>query len=368
MPDLLGLRVGRIEQLREPGQRVGAPGRGLEPRVLRACELVARLPQQRLAAHDVGIERLGGRNERRQVVRALHRGHFRRRGLGGRDVVEHLAPQPVGDLCAAFGDAPDLHVDAGDELLGAEASLERAGLKSLEQRRGRPPERAQVRLRGQVLDRHDGLAHRPGPRVGAAQPFEQPTLVLPPLLEQQRRKARGGHDLGLRRTRCAHVEIGIEQVGRRRRVDAARLLHRFVFAEQRQRHGRRAVGDLVEEYAQPAHGVIDEIHDGGHVGSRQLLEPHELPLDFVGECDDGVETHHLDGARRLMDVGARMLERRRVRGGGAKRRQRRGAARQRLVDFTLDPRQWPEIELGCGFTQHALAPRDPLPGKSTLIP
>jgi hypothetical protein len=47
-----------------------------------------------------------------------------------------------------------------------------------------------------------------------------------------------------------------------------------------------------------------------------------LALELVGVGDDRIETDHLDGARRLMDVRARMLERRAVVRIGAKLRQR----------------------------------------------
>jgi hypothetical protein len=159
--------------------------------------------------------------------------------------------------------------------------------------------------------------------------------------------------------RRAAGEVGIEQIRRRGRRDAARFLHGLEFGEQRQRHRRRAVGDLVEEYTQAAHGVIDEVDDGLNGGGGKLLDPHQLPLDLVGERDDRIEADHLDGPCRLMHVRARVLQRRRVGGIAAEGRERFAAARQRFVDFTLDPRQRPEIELGCGFTQHAWTPRCP---------
>jgi hypothetical protein len=273
------------------------------------------------------------------------------------DVIENFATQSVRDLRAALGHAANLHVDSRDELLRAEAAPKRAGLQRFEHRSCRPPERAQVRLRGHVLDCLDRLAHHPGTRIGATQPLEQPALELPALLQQVRGEASRRDDLALRRARRADVEIGIEQVGRCGRVDTACFLHRAEFAEQRQRHRRRPVGDLVEEHAQAADRVIDEIHDSRHVRSGQFLEPDELALDLVGERDDGVESHHLNGARRLVHVRARVFERNSVARAGAKRRERGGAARQRFVDFTLDPRQRSEIELGGSFTQHACTPR-----------
>ena len=204
-----------------------------------------------------------------------------------------------------------------------------------------------------MLDCVDRLAHHAGARIGAAQPFEQAALELPALLQQVRREARGRDDLALRRTRCARVEIRVEQVRRCGRLDTTRFLHRVEFAEQRQRHRRCAAGYLVEEHPQAADCVIDEIHDDRHAGCRQLLEPDKLAFDLVGERNDCVEAHHLDRTRCLVHVGARVLERSRVDGVAAKRRKRGRAARQRFVDFTLHPRQRSEIELGGSFTQHA---------------
>jgi hypothetical protein len=114
---------------------------------------------------------------------------------------------------------------------------------------------------------------------------------------------------------------------------------------------------IVEEYAEAAHGVIDEVDDGRNGGGGKLLDPDQLPLDLVGERDDRIEPDHLDGPCRLVDVCARVLQRRRVGGIAAEGRERGGAARQRFVDFTLDPRQRSEIELGGSFTQHACTPR-----------
>ena len=79
MPDFRRLRIGRGEQLRELRQSVGAPRRRLEPCILGARELVARVAQQRLQPHDVRIERFGGRDQRREVVGALHGLDLRRR-------------------------------------------------------------------------------------------------------------------------------------------------------------------------------------------------------------------------------------------------------------------------------------------------
>jgi hypothetical protein len=61
--DLGGLRMNGDEGLLELAEILGAAGRGLEPCVLRAHELLARLAQERLHAHDVGGQHFSRRNE-----------------------------------------------------------------------------------------------------------------------------------------------------------------------------------------------------------------------------------------------------------------------------------------------------------------
>jgi hypothetical protein len=48
------------------------------------------------------------------------------------------------------------------------------------------------------------------------------------------------------------------------------------FGEQRQRH-RRQAGDLIQEYAQAAHGMIDKVDDGRNGGGELSTGP--VPLD-----------------------------------------------------------------------------------------
>jgi hypothetical protein len=84
------------------------------------------------------------------------------------------------------------------------------------------------------------------------------------------------------------------------------------FRARLERHGRCAVDELVEEYLELATCAVDDVARPGGFGRIDVLEPRELALDFVGEGDDGVEPDHLDRARRLVRVHARVLERRRV--------------------------------------------------------
>jgi hypothetical protein len=212
-------------------------------------------------------------------------------------------------------------------------------------------------LRGDVLDARDGIAHRPAAFLVAAQPGEQAALIMAALLDEMRRELVRRHDLARRDARRARGEVGIEEIGGRGGLDAARRLHRFVFGEELERHRRRAVGELVQEDAQLAARAVDGRERRVALGSGQLLEPRQLPLDLVGERDHGVEPDHLDRAGGLVDVRARVLERRvvvrvlRVHG------ERLEAARERLVDLALHPGQGSEIEIGCGIHRHAVLVR-----------
>ena len=77
-----------------------------------------------------------------------------------------------------------------------------------------------------------------------------------------------------------------------------------------------------------------------------------MPLDFIGERDDRVQADHLDRAGRLVDVRARMLERRHVLRLRRERGERLQPSRERLVDLRLDPGQRPQIEIECRFGSH----------------
>jgi hypothetical protein len=132
-------------------------------------------------------------------------------------------------------------------------------------------------------------------------------------------------------------QIRVEEIGRRRGLEPPGRLHRLVFGKQLERDRRRAVGQLVEEDAQLAAGAIDRAQRGGALVAGQLLDAGELALDLVGEGDHRVEPDHLDRARGLVDVRARVLERRRVVGVIAVDGERLEAARERLVDLALHP-------------------------------
>ena len=93
---------------------------------------------------------------------------------------------------------------------------------------------------------------------------------------------------------------------------------------------------------------------GLRLRGRQLLDPRQLPLEFVGERDDRVEADHLDRAGGLVDVRARVLERRRIAGIGRERGERLQPARQRLVDFTLHPGQRAQVEFGSRIGRHGV--------------
>ncbi len=352
MLDLGRLRVDRRERGLQLGQVLGAPRGELEPGVLRLRELLARLAQERLDAHEVGVERLGGRDQPRELERTLHRLDLRPHRRADRHVVEHLAAQPVGRLRAALDDAADLQVDAGGELLDAEAGVEPVPVDRLQQRADAPPERPQAALRRRVLDAGDRLAHRPRALGVAPQPREQAALVGAALLHQVGRKLRDADRLARRDLRRPQRQVGVEQLGGRRRLRAARELHRLVFGKELEGNRGDALDQLVEEDPELAARAVDDLGRGVHLGARQRLEPRELPLELVGVGDDRVEPDHLDRARRLVDVRARVLERRVVAGIRPERGERFQPARDRLVDLVLHPGQGSQVEVRCGVEGH----------------
>src|SRR4029077_13851591 len=101
-----------------------------------------------------------------------------------------------------------------------------------------------------------------------------------------------------------------------------------------------------------AAGGVDQVATGLRLRRRQLLQPAELTLELVRIRSDRVQPDHLDRTGGLVNVGPGVLERSRVSRRGLERRERFDAARQRLVDFTLNPGERAEIEFRDGVCNH----------------
>src|SRR5262249_38524195 len=167
--------------------------------------------------------------------------------------------------------------------------------------------------------------------------------------------------LRARDLRRARREVGIEKVGGRGRLDPARLLHQLVLGEELERYRARAAHELVEKDLELAARAIDQIACRLDLGRSKLLEPRELALELVGIGRDRVEADHLDCAGGLMNVCARVLERGFVARRRLVARERFNATRQRLVDFSLDPGERAEIEIGSRVDGHAVSGDSLLP-------
>ena len=135
---------GLVAQLRQDlaqlRQIFGAAAGKLEPEILRGSEQIARFAQQRLHADDIGRQHVRARNQAMKAECALDCLHLRSYRRADRDVIQHLAPHPVGDFCRAFDEAPDLQVDATAQLLDAERALDAFFDDAFEQRANRPPD------------------------------------------------------------------------------------------------------------------------------------------------------------------------------------------------------------------------------------
>ncbi len=190
--DLGGVAVHGRERLAQLRQVLGATGRELQPCVLRVGELLARIAHVRLDAHEVLVQHLGRRNQAREPERVLHVRDARRDRRTDRDVIQHFPPQTVRHLGRAFHEPADLQIDARRELLHAEARVEPALEQRVVQSACRPPEGAQAARLGGLFDRGDGIAHLPRAVLLAAQPLQQPALVLPALAHEIRMRLRYG--------------------------------------------------------------------------------------------------------------------------------------------------------------------------------
>ena len=152
-------------------------------------------------------------------------------------------------------------------------------------------------------------------------------------------------DRRARRNRwCTGTQVRIEQVDRRRRLDAARLQQRQIFGVELQRNQRRAIGELAEEDRELAARTLDGVARKLELVLREVFEPAEMALDFARKIGYRVEAEHLDCPRGLVDVHPRVLERRDVAPRPAEAREGLDPSRQRLVDLVLDPGQRAHVE------------------------
>ena len=145
----------------------------IEPNVLGAGDLLARRARKRSHRDHVIGDRLGRRDERRQLERTLHRLNAGADGRANGHVVQHLATESVIDLRAALGHLANLQVDAGGELLDRRSTFHATLADRLEQRTDGSPENAQVALGRHALDARNGVPHCLRAFLVAAQPGEE---------------------------------------------------------------------------------------------------------------------------------------------------------------------------------------------------
>jgi hypothetical protein len=103
---------------------------------------------------------------------------------------------------------------------------------------------------------------------------------------------------------------------------------------------------LSEEHLEPAAAAIDGVARDGSVRGIGAVERRETALDFIGERHHGVQPDHLDRPGGLVDMDPRMRQRRGVARRRPERRERFLPARERLVDFALDPGQRSYVKIG----------------------
>ena len=216
--------------------------------------------RMRLDAHEVGVQHFGRRNEPRELEALLHRLHRRRDRRADRDVIEHFAPQAVGDL------APNLRRRGGSAgRCARRAASRRTRTRARARRARREARRPSTRTRAgwpawsrpRCRPPHRASPSRPRRRRRAAT-TSRPALIEPALLHHVRRRAWPPESPAAFASFGARgAEIRVEEVGRRRGLDAARALHRLVFGKQLERDRRRAVDELVQEDPQLAAGALD---------------------------------------------------------------------------------------------------------------
>ena len=157
----------------------------------------------------------------------------------------------------------------------------------------------------------------------------------------------GGDRLALRDARRARRKVGIEEIGRRRGLDAARRLHRLVFGIELERDRRSAVDELVEEDLELAARAVDDVaaRRRPRAGSSSSRRASCRSISSVNATTASSPTIWIAPAAwctcmraclsGVASVGLRL-----------ELRERFEAARKRLVDLALHPRQRAEIEFG----------------------
>ena len=196
------------------------------------------------------------------------------------------------------------------------------------------------------LQTRDRLAHLLRAVLVAAEEPKETVLIDATLLQEMRCELFRGHRQRHAGERRPQLHFGEEEIGGSRRFHAAQALHGFVLGEEPERHRRRAGHELVQEDRKLPAGAIDDRARGLDFRRIHLLDAPQLALDFVGEGDRRLESQHLDGADRLVNLVARLAEEARIGGRGAKRGEPIESARERLPDLDVHPRQRAQVEIG----------------------
>jgi hypothetical protein len=351
LPDFGGSRLEQGQRLLELGEMIGSARRETEPGLLDADKPLAGFAPQRLNADDVNVDRFRRRDQTRKTEGALHRSHRRADRSADPHVVQDFPPQPVRYLRTAFGHAADLQVDASGELLQVGAVLQTAAGHSLEERADGPPETAQALIARDGLDAGHGFAHRPGARVVAPKPAQQPALVHASLFCKVRQKLLHRDRLPQCRSWPAGPQIRVEKFARGHRAVAARSTHCLVFGIELERRVRGAARDLAQKDRELPTGALDHVSGRLKIGGRKPLDVRETALDLVGEFGHRLETEHADRSRGLVDVLARIVERRDILLALAKGGERGEPPGQRLVDLAPEADQGAELQVGDGFVR-----------------
>ena len=264
-----------------------------------------------------------------------------------RDEEQGVTQEPFDDAGRAFAEAPDLQVDAGEELFYIEFVVDLTGADRFGKTAQDPPESAQLRIFLGPLDFGNDGMHRLAAVTGAALQKRQQRF-LEAFAQGDVIDGAGRCRVCNRRQRLSHRKVGKKQIGRMHAFDATRMQQILIIRKQPHWLWRSTRQQFLQIFTQRAIRLVDCRDDCRGPGQLARLEPVEHVFDGFGDDRNAVDVDHLQGAMRLVQQLLRPAQQRlagiRIRLLREGVCQRGFRAAQGFTDFARDPGQRRAVE------------------------